>query len=469
MNKTRWSGRALRAALLAGSLGACEFIKATDSNPNAVPAATLDQLFVATQVASYLAAEDQVNRLAAIWVQQAAGTDRQFSGLDTYVHDETVVDNEFGAVYSGGGLVDLRLAQDRATEADRIGYRGVLKVYEAFIIGRAASVWGAIPYSEAVNADIAKPKLDAQADVYAAVQALLDGAIADLQTNKGMPGSLVDFSFKGDANKWIAAAYTLKARYYIHWAEAQRAGGTPASNAAKACGGDCIAKAIAAANSGISAAANDWKTVHTGAATEANAWYQFFNDRSGYIAAGKFGVDVLKTRGDMRLGKLYTEAGSGGGFVGSAPGENNAQASSFNLQPTTAQVVASCSETQLIKAEAYYYQGTPGPAQLALAAGVNCENARYGLSGADAIPVNTSLTGGALFTEIMTQKYYADFISVEAYNDYKRTCIPALPTYQGQQVPRRPYYGQAERISNSAIVEPSAQPRFNDNDPGGCA
>lgn len=458
----------MSAALLAGSMGACDFITATDRNPNAVPAATIDQLFTATQVNSFLAAEDQVNRIAAIWVQQAAGTDRQFSGIDTYVIDETVVDNEFAALYAGGGLVDLRIAQGQATTANRLVYRGILKAYEAFIVGRAASVWGDIAYSQAVSTEFSLPKLDEQAAVYASLQTLLDGAIADLQSGTGATPGAVDLAYKGDAAKWRQAANTLKARYYIHWAEAQRAGGASAANAQIACAGDCIAKAITAANAGISTAANDWETFHTAAATEANAWYQFFNDRSGYIAAGAFGVDTLQDRNDPRLEKLYTPNGDDV-FVGSAPGENDAQASSFNIQQTTQTTIASCSETQLIKAEAYYYQGATAQAQAALAAGVACENARYGLTGTDLIPLQAGLTGEALFAEIMFQKYWADFLTVEAYNDYKRTCYPRIQTYAGQAIPRRLFYGQTERISNNTnIPEPSAQPRFNDNDPNGC-
>ena len=469
MTKTRWSGRALSAALLAGSMGACDFITATDRNPNAVPAATIDQLFTATQVNSYLIAEDQVNRIAAIWIQQAAGTDRQFSGIDTYVIDETTADSEFGALYAGGGLVDLRLAQGLATDANRLVYRGILKVYEGFIVGRAASVWGDIAYSEAVNTEFTKPKLDEQAAVYAALQTLLDGAITDLGSGTGAGPGNVDLSHRGDAAKWIQTANTLKARYYIHWAEAQRAGGASLAMSQTACAGDCIAKAIAAANAGISTAGNDWKTVHTAAATEANVWYQFFNDRSGYIAAGAAGVDSLQNRGDARLAKLYS-ATSSGTFVGSRPGQNNGSASSFNIAPTTQQSIATCSETQLIKAEAYYYQGATAQAQSALAAGIACENARYSLSGASAIPVRTGLTGDALLAEIMFQKYYADFLTVEAYNNYKRTCYPRLGTFGGQQIPRRIFYGQTERISNNEnIPSPSEQPRFNDNDPNGCA
>lgn len=478
MRFTRWKGRALGAAVLAGSLGACDFITASEGNPNAVPAATLDQLFTASQVNTYFATEDQLARIAAIWTQQAAGTDRQFSILDVYTHSESSGDGEFGSAYIGGGLVDLRLAQEQATEANRLVYRGILKVHEAYLIGRVASVWGAVPYSEAANREITEPKLDDQQAVYAAVQSVLDGAIADLQSGTGAGPGSVDMSFGGNAQRWIATANTLKARYYIHWAEAQRAGGASAAAAQTACGGDCIAKAVAAANAGISAAAGDWRTVHGSAATEENVWSQFMTQRSGYIAGGAFMVDsLLDKRGDPRLSRYYTldadtaDTGPGAQYTGSRPGQNLGTASSLNIAPTQRMDIATCAETQFIKAEALFYQGNAAGARSAAEAGVACAAAEEGLTAA-AIPVAgggfASLSGQALLAEIITQKYLAMFLNVEVYNDYKRTCLPAFSTYNGNAVPRRLFYAAGERVANKNIPGTDAQPRFNANDPNGC-
>lgn len=465
MKLTRWKGRAFGVAALALSLGACDFITAIDRNPNLVPTASLDQLFTAAQVNAFFQAENQVARITSMWTQQVAGTDRQFSALDQYQLVESDADGEFGSVYVGGGLLDLRRAQDIATTDNRIVYRGILKVYEAWMIGQAASIWGAIPYSEAVNPDITAPKLDPQEQVYAAVQALLDGAIADLQSGQGAGPGDIDMVYGGDAAKWTAAANTLKARYYIHWAEAQRAG-NPAAQAA--CGGDCIAKAVAAANAGISDPANDWRTVHTTTPTETNPWYQFLTDRSGYVSAGARGVDLLKERDDPRLSILYTKDASGG-YSGSLPGENNTDVSLPNITETTSLPVATCAETQFVAAEALYYQGNAAGAQSELQQGVGCEQTRLDVT----IPVNTTLTGESLLEEIITQKYFADFLSVENYNDYKRTCYPRLYAANGvdpSKMPGRLYYGTGERSTNSNLrdLPPDRQPARNTNDPGTC-
>ncbi|MBO9684391.1 MAG: SusD/RagB family nutrient-binding outer membrane lipoprotein, partial [Flavisolibacter sp.] len=56
-----------------------------------------------------------------------------------------------------------------------------------------------------------------QDSIYKKINDLIDGAISDLQKGSG---SIVprndDVIFKGNTAKWIAAAWTLKARYALH-------------------------------------------------------------------------------------------------------------------------------------------------------------------------------------------------------------------------------------------------------------
>ncbi len=468
MIRTQWLGRTLGLAALAGMLGACDFVKSTTVNPNAVPAASVDQLFVANQANAYFFAENQISRMAAMWTQQMAGTDRQFSLLDTYVLQETDADGEFSSIYTGGGLVDLRKAEKAAETNGWKTYDGILKIYEAYLVGSAASFWGDIPYSTAL--DPSKPAtLDKQEAVYAAVQKLLDDAIASLTAGGGLNPGGNDMSFGGSSSKWIAAAHTLKARYYLHWVKAQKLG--PQAAAQTACGGDCIQKAISETALGIQSPAGNWTTIHTTAQTETNVWYQFMNDRSGYISAGAFMVNLLQSRNDPRLTIYYSPA-SDGSFEGSAPGQNLGGASALSTAangfglPDHPSTIVGCAENQFISAEANYYAGNTSAAQSALAAGVACQNQLYGIT----IPMTnpTTLTGTALLQEIMTQKYLAQFLNEDVWADYKRTCLPALQTFENKALPRRLFYGIGERQTNPNIPPPAQQPARNTNDPAGC-
>ena len=93
--------------------------------------------------------------------------------------------------------------------------RGIAMVVEAHAFGTAASLFGDIPYSEAGNSEIQDPAFDSQVQVYTQVIARLDEAISTL--NSASSGSIPeDIYFGGDKAKWIAAANTLKARFYLH-------------------------------------------------------------------------------------------------------------------------------------------------------------------------------------------------------------------------------------------------------------
>ena len=463
--RTTW-GRAIGAALLAGAaVTGCDWLNVDQRDPNRVPSATLDQLFLASQVATFYFAEGEVPRLTTIWIQQLAGTDRQYSLYDTYIFTEGDSDNQYATVYTGGGLPALRRAQQLATEAGRRTYLGILKIYEAYLVGMGASIWGDIVYSQASNPEqFPAPQLDRQEAVYAAVQQLLDGAIADLQSGQGTPAGPADLNFGGDPQRWIRVANSLKARFYMHWVEAQRAGGAAAQAAQVACAGDCIAKAIAAAQKGINSPAGDWRAIHGEKDTESNVWFQFMRDRSGYVSAGAFLVSTLQQRNDPRLNFYFTPGDAG--MVGSRPGQNLAGAAQLNINPggvaaSSAPIpILTCAETQFILAEAYYYQNNLEPANTALRNGVDCERQRTGLN----IPVG----GEQLFEEIMLQKYVALFLNLEAWNDYKRTCRPVLQTYNNQPIPRRFFYGSTERQSNPNVPAPGQQPRANRNDPNPC-
>lgn len=449
---------AIGALALASALSGCEdYLSGSGltTNPNQPSVAAIDQLLTAVQVQQFVWHEGDMSRVPSMWTQQMAGTDRQYIAYDEYDLTEDDLSGEFSNVYTGGGLVDLRQIQALAEERGDAKYKGVAQVLEAFLIGMAASFWGDIPYSEAVNDEIAKPALDEQASVYAAVQALLDQAVTNLQGSGAGPGS-ADLIYGGDASQWVEAAHTLKARFYMHWVEAQSAGGQTA------CGGDCAQQAIAAAEDGISTPANNFLFPHSATTGEENIWYQFmFVQRPGYISAGKNLVDLLIERDDPRLEEYFAPTGSGQ-FIGSAPGDAST-ASTLSAErgaPSFHQPFITYAENELILAEAYYRIGEPGSAL------VHLNNARS----AEGLDPLLPLVGTALLEAIMEEKYIALFQNPEVWNDYKRTCLPDLtPAAGAAAVPGRFLYGSEERNVNPNIPPPAEQPARNDNDPNPCA
>ena len=448
----------LGAVLIVGSMTGCKDFLTKDEvaqDPNNPTKATRDQLLVAAQAALFGLQESGIAQTACMWVQQCAGTGGRFVEQrgTNYQRLTSDYNNDFSQLYIGGGLVDLRKIQTSAdAEGDKV-YAGVAKVLEAFLIGFGADAWGNIPYSEAAG-DNPSPKFDNQLEVYAALQTLLTSAIADLDGAGNGPGAF-DLVYGGDKAKWKQAAYTLKARYYMHTAEGPTRG-TFVSSAYQS--------AITAANNGISASANDFKAFHGAATSERNIWYQFLT-ASGFgqdLVAGSRLVDLMKSRTDPRLSAYFApnEAGGFGGLDVNAATPAN-QVSALNLDPEYRQPLITWAENQLILAEAKFQ--TSGAA--AAAANVNAVRQAVGLA-----PLSTAQV---TLQSIMEEKYIALFQNVEAWSDYRRTCFPVLdPAGTATAVPGRVYYGQAEENANSntptVTQQDGANGGRNPNDPTAC-
>jgi len=151
--------------------------------------------------------EDTDNRIAAIWGGQLAGTSRQHLTFQQYI----VSSGTFGwSNYYNVG-VNLRTIQKTSLVPPQIA---MAQVAEALLFAKMASLYGDVPYSEAMDfANHPTPKYDTQASVYASLITLLNGAVTKLAA----PGTIEgDFLYGGNKGKWTRAAKTLQARLYLH-------------------------------------------------------------------------------------------------------------------------------------------------------------------------------------------------------------------------------------------------------------
>ncbi len=464
---------ALWGALLLPLAGCSDFIAPPESDPNAVPDATANQLFVAHQANMFLWHGGTATRFSTIWMQQMGGTGRQSADHERYDVNEQDFSPMWFPVYIQGGLVDLRKARALAEESGDRVFTGILKVSEALMIGMAASYFGDIPYSEAVNQEIAEPALDDQATVYAALQSLLDSAISDLQSGVGVGPGVNDFNFGGDASKWIAAAHSLKARFHLHWVEVE--------------GSSRYQQALSEAQQGITSdpLANNWTQRHSTNSNEANPWFLWTAvGRAGDIAGNSMHIDLMNggtpadlTDDDPRIGLMWGFGLSAfeGQYIGHSnnpgPGDPGADAS-FLTTPANSEYdnpIVSCTETNFIIAEANSALGNDAAAIAAAKAALACQEAWWGVDLSDLKDSFDGLSGAALFEAIMTQKFVSVFVNPEIWSDYKRTCLPArLPTAPANEIPGRFIYAQQERQTNGNIPDVASQPTRNDNDPNPC-
>ena len=499
----------LSLTLGVGAAGCSDFLSGpgVDQDPNSIlNLSRPGPLYIGIQAAQSVQFEGQLGRLAAEYVQQVSGFSRQSIGFDRYGMDPVTIDPEWISVYGsnrtlsgGGGLLDIRKMQQLARALNDSTYIGIGKVYEALVMGMAADMWGDVPYRQAADSTNETPAFDSQLQVYADVLAQLDSAIAVFlpaagPSNLGPPQDNAEIIYGGRSVEdlrvtYTQVAHTLKARYYLHLAEVD-----PVN----------YASALAEVPLGINTPANDFNWFHDATPNGNNIWYQFYATRAD-LAPGAAIIEVLKRRiaagleDDSRLNLYFVPpadaAGAPTDFFGfrpagatglnTAPGIDPGNGSAtggyadFNFANANVdagdfrQPAVTFAETQLIGAEAAFQVGGQAAAQPFLDAAR--ANRVYGARGSTPVTLPPLGPAPATLQNIMEEKYLSLFLNIEAWNDYKRTCLPALapappigsPDPGIGPIPGRIPYGVTEINANPNT--PGVPPTgFNRNDPTPC-
>lgn len=423
------------ALALVSATGCKDFLTGGEltTDPNRPTTSTARQLFVGVQTNlwAYLASDPV--RTTEIWAQHLTGVQGQYLLTQQYSNSENTTNGFNQGLYTGGGLVDIRKAQDIASASGDSLFVGTLQVQEALLMSTAADLFGDVVYSHALTNE-PNPPLDNQLEVYAALETKLDSAIVNLAatgpTNVG-PG-VADLSYGGDPQKWIKLAHTLKARIYMHTAEVDNT---------------AYAKALTEAPLGLTSNSDDFVATFSGASNEQNFWYQFFQvQRANYIRPNPTFVTLLQSRNDPRRNVYFDASAS--------------TLSDALLAPDHTQPLVLAKENLLNWAEAAYRTGATSVALTEL----NAERALWTAQGVTLAPVSAS--GTDLLREILLERYIALFQTSEPWNQYKRTCFPNLvPVVPGGRIPARLFYDTAERQTNTSIPTADAQPTRNRNDP----
>ncbi len=245
-------------ALLGMSLVACEdLVEGINDDPNNIPidAVAAVNFLRGAQLANIQVQLGHEQRITASWSGHMVGYQNLYKPLYEY-NLTSAESNGFWSFTYQGVVNQVRHIRNIASE-DKL-LTGIAKVLEAHAVGTLAAAYGDIPYTEAINPAISDPKFDSQRSVFAALQTLLDGAIADLTgaTKRSLPE---DLYYNGDNAKWLEAAYTLKARYFTLTKEYD--------------------KALAAAQKGISKVANNmlFKPVNSTNTSDKNLLYTLYS------------------------------------------------------------------------------------------------------------------------------------------------------------------------------------------------
>ena len=469
----------LPALLATTALAGCEkFTNGFDISPNLPLGANTTLLLTTTEVATGLQEETNAARIASIWTQQFTGISRQAAGLDAYQTLGSDYDSDWGNFYLYV-LNNARLTEAGADRDKNPFVKGIAQTLEGLSIGHTTSLWGDIPYSEILNDNIAKPKFDAQRDVYTQLQLVLADAIVNLNKPGLSPGG-ADIYFAGNKAKWIAVANTLRARYFLHVGD--------------------YAKAAQYAALGIQSSAGDMVLQHAGTAdqTDYNLINSFLDQqRPGDITAdGAFATKLLanqrtnaKTDESARLNYFYYPISGPSAQYATVDYEPNIYDGAFTADH--AYPIVTFEENRLILAEAQLRINASANFTAALTAlnSVRAYHASadspYGNNGtvqydnyvaADFAAGGIAVGGAAnaneaLLKEILTEKYLSLVGQIEPFNDQRRAktlagasnagrSVVGVTPKRGTLLPQRFLYPQIEVTTNPNTPAQSAGDLF---------
>lgn len=217
-NNMKTINRVLLAFMFFTIVLSCEDYLDVNENPNQlveVPAG--DLLLKGTLLANAQVQQGHLSRISMYYTGGLIGLQLVQQTIYNYDYTPGDTNGTWGHIYNG---ILVQNKEIRRLSPDVGLLLGIIDVNEALAIGTAASLFGDVPYSTAApdnpSLESPDPTLDAQTDVYSAIQTLLTNAIPNLQngsTTANLPAA--DNYFGGNRTGWIESAYTLKARYYL--------------------------------------------------------------------------------------------------------------------------------------------------------------------------------------------------------------------------------------------------------------
>jgi hypothetical protein len=347
-------------------------------------------------------------------------------------------------------LNNLKALTQQSQANGNFSYTGISEILTAYCIATATDWFGDVPYSKALNGTSGfYPTYDKQEDIYKAIQPLLDQAITDIGKNAGIKPGADDYYYAGDMAKWKKLAYTLKARYYMHLTKAP--GYTAATQAALA---------LTALQNGMASNSDDMQFTYPGASTSQAIWYINMQPLSTLVASSAI-VDTLVKRADPRLPLLIAPAKGTGLYNGRAIGtaavgtySSYSLLGSFYASANSVEPIVPYTEALFIKAEATLITSNAAAAQPIYQAGITAHMNKLGVATPAAnayIATRGTLTATNALEKIMQEKKIADFLSIENFNDWRRTGFPKMtivPNALLTEIPRVFRYPQLEVDNN---------------------
>lgn len=338
-------------------------------------------------------------------------------------------------------LPNIKVIKEKAAEKGATHFAAVADILTAINLGIATDTWNNIPYSEAnLGQDKLFPKFDTQEQIYTAIFTLLDNAIASLNSsdNSGIFIGREDLIYKGDTDKWLRTANTLKARYQLRLI-----------NTGKVTPNDVLATIA----NGYTSIEDDFEMSYDD--KNINPWYSqevlskatgnYHNDIASQLASimngdyypfqsGLLTIDPRLPRFSDNEGaaewKGYVSGGGGLSPDGVTNGNTGFVANGYYTSIDSPLMLISYAEAMFIKAEAAFLAnggtttstGSTSTAYSAYMIGIEASMSKYSVNGTDymtddAVDVEEA---GLMLHHIMKEKYIHNFLNPETFVDFRR-------------------------------------------------
>jgi len=458
---------ALLAVFALGSSCTKEFddMNADPNNTTNIGSQFLLPFAIETSVDRYWGGRTRFERLnldgMMLWMQYLARNIYSNEG-DNYGVSPALNNNNWKAFYNEGLLNFGRIIRQsgEGSKAPNPNYEGIALVMRSWVFSVLTDTFGAIPYTDAVKGSdekpIYSPTYDAQEKVYEGL--LNDLKLANEKLVVGGPAVSGDILYNGDILKWKKFANSLRLRLAN-----RQAAKKPAESRA------VMAEILSspATYPVFTDVADNATLKHTAVLPSNNEWHQVMiqDGRTDWNISQTL-ADKLNALKDSRL-TVYAQP-KGGRYTGIPNGLPDAIATTYLstaaglgtyfTQATTPSVVMTHAELQFILAEAALDGDIAGNARPYFDEGVKSSFKQYGLD----VPAGYLAQFDALTKEtVMDQKWIALFgQGVEAWTEYRRTGLPALPARDPRAVfendavlPTRLKYPTSEETLNAANLQ----------------
>ncbi|QES87758.1 SusD/RagB family nutrient-binding outer membrane lipoprotein [Rhizosphaericola mali] len=470
-------------AILGSLLSLSSCVKSLDinDNPNAISSFTNDNQLAGTLLTSARLESTTLNELGSFWggywakASDIAGTSSGAtqSSLDMTVN-YTIVNSFANSIWENQYLTiyNFQLLYNQAKEGAP-AYAGIADIIQGMHYMQIADYYNNVPFSNSLIPTNTTPTYDKGLDVYEnAINKISEGI--DLIKSAGSVNipTISDILFKGDMNKWIQLANTIKLRGLLQLSNVSAASSFITSEITKITQeGSGFLTTDALLNPGFSKNANQQNPF----------WDTYYMNYSGNITTmynavrpTKFLVAKYNSYNDPRAKNIYnliTNDIVGVQLGTSSTDQTSTKSSSFKVggvlkSATASALYFSAAESYFLQSEAIYRGWITGSLSSSFKSAISSSMNYIGVSAADQ---NSYLSQSILDIDassdklglLIDQKWLA-LNSIDghaAFNDYRRLSLPKdLPgsiSYDatGKSHPNRLLYPTSEQSVNKANVD----------------